>query len=48
MPERPLSRQPSCPCCEHEYHTFTRCHAELSGPTVLCPCPPRAPTGVYP
>lgn len=30
MFEPPLSRQPSCPLCDHEEHVFTRCHAELT------------------
>lgn len=42
---RPLSRQPSCPCCDHEHHEFTRCEADLGG--ALCPCPPKRPTGIY-
>jgi hypothetical protein len=45
--ERPLSRQPSCPFCEHEHHEFTRCHSEFADSGVLCPCPPHRPTGVY-
>jgi hypothetical protein len=47
MSERPLSRQPSCAVCDHEHHEFTRCHADIGG-FALCPCPPRAPNGVYP
>lgn len=54
----PVSRQPSCRFCDHEAHTFTRCHAELtrspatveddaSSIPLLCPCPPSRPTGIY-
>lgn len=47
MPERPLSRQPSCRICEHDDHVFTRCGSEFGDTGVLCPCPPKKPTGVY-
>ncbi|WP_158546616.1 hypothetical protein [Haloferax sp. Atlit-4N] len=47
MSERPVSRQPSCRYCDHEEHTYTRCHAELGDPTALCPCPPHRPNGIY-
>lgn len=30
----PLSRQPSCPFCDHEEHVYTRCHAELARSTA--------------
>lgn len=46
MAERPVSRQPECRYCEHEDHTFTRCHA-LVGEHALCPCPPHRPIGIY-
>jgi hypothetical protein len=48
MSERPVSRQPSCGLCSHEWHTFTRCHSEIGDTGALCPCPPRMPTGLYP
>ena len=47
MSERPLSRQPSCVICSHEHHEFTRCGSEFGDSGVLCPCPPRLPTGTY-
>lgn len=54
----PVSRQPDCRYCDHEAHTFTRCHAELAradgavndddlSVPLLCPCPPSRPTGIY-
>lgn len=51
----PMSRQPECRLCGCEEHIFTRCHTELGRVTdsdghsvaLLCPCPPKRPTGIY-
>lgn len=44
----PISRQPACRYCDHEEHTFTRCHALLDDAgNALCPCPPHRPNGIY-
>lgn len=45
--ERPVSRQPVCRYCGCEHHEFTRCDSEIGDTGVLCPCPPRNPTGIY-